>query len=264
MKWTKEADEAVSRVPFFVRRRVRKRVEEEARRSGAKEVSPEHVRSCQQKFLKNMESEVRGYRIETCFGPGGCKNRAVEDADLVQRLERLVSGKDLKAFLKERVNGPLKIHHEFCIVISDCPNACSRPQISDVGIIGAWKPRTTDDECSECAACLESCREEAIVLAEGSPIVDEDRCLFCGQCIRVCPTGSIREAERGYRLLLGGKLGRHPQLGKELPGIYPADKVLELIDHSLHHFMKHNEKGERFGDILNRTGFPADIIHGCQ
>jgi hypothetical protein len=30
MKWTKEAEDAVSRVPFFVRKRVKKRVEEEA------------------------------------------------------------------------------------------------------------------------------------------------------------------------------------------------------------------------------------------
>ena len=30
MKWTSQAEEAISKVPFFVRRRVRKRVEEEA------------------------------------------------------------------------------------------------------------------------------------------------------------------------------------------------------------------------------------------
>ncbi len=70
MQWTKEADKAISRVPFFVRKRVRKRVEEEARGSGAKEVRMDHVRSSQQKFFRNMDSEIRGYRIETCFGPG--------------------------------------------------------------------------------------------------------------------------------------------------------------------------------------------------
>jgi F0F1-type ATP synthase membrane subunit b/b' len=32
MKWTKDAEEALSKVPFFVRKRVRKRVEEEAAR----------------------------------------------------------------------------------------------------------------------------------------------------------------------------------------------------------------------------------------
>lgn len=259
MQWTKEADKAISRVPFFVRKRVRKRVEEEARSAGAKEVLLDHVRSSQQKFLENMESEVRGYRIENCFSPGGCPNRAVEDNDLVNRLEKLASGKNLKAFLKKKVSGPLKIHHEFRMVVSDCPNACSRPQIVDVGIIGAWKPRVTDETCSDCGACLESCKEGAITLAESVPIIDEDRCLFCGQCIQACPTGTISGADRGYRVLLGGKLGRHPQLGKELPGIYSQNEVLGIVDRSLNHFMEYNEKGERFGEILNRTGVEAII-----
>jgi len=258
MQWTEEADKAISRVPFFVRKRVRKRVEEEARGAGAKEVRMDHVHSSQQKFLKNMDSEVMGYRIETCFGTGGCPNRAVEDDDLVKRLEKLVSGKNLREFLKERVQGPLKIHHEFRIVISDCPNACSRPQITDVGIIGAWCPRVTDEICSDCGMCLEACKEGAILLAENAPVlINKDKCLACGQCISACPTGTISGSDRGYRLLAGGKLGRHPQLGKELPGIYSPDDVLKIVDHCLRHFMEHNEKGERFGHILNRTGWEA-------
>ena len=78
MKWAREAEEAIARVPFFVRRRVRKRVEDEAERHHSREVTLEHVHACKQKFLKNMEDEVNGYQIETCFGPGGCPNRAIE------------------------------------------------------------------------------------------------------------------------------------------------------------------------------------------
>ena len=75
MKWAREAEEAVSRVPFFVRKRVRKRVEEEAQRHHAREVTLKHVQACKQKFIKNMEDEVKGHQVETCFGPGGCPNR---------------------------------------------------------------------------------------------------------------------------------------------------------------------------------------------
>ncbi|MBU1209307.1 MAG: PCP reductase family protein [Proteobacteria bacterium] len=35
MKWNAEANEAISKVPFFVRKRVKKRVEEEAARCGS-------------------------------------------------------------------------------------------------------------------------------------------------------------------------------------------------------------------------------------
>ena len=64
MKWTSQAEEAISKVPFFVRRRVRKKVEEEAMRDGAAEVRLEHVRRCQRKFLEQMEEEVKGYQVE--------------------------------------------------------------------------------------------------------------------------------------------------------------------------------------------------------
>ena len=35
MKWTPEAENAIKKVPFFVRKRVKKRVEDEARKAGA-------------------------------------------------------------------------------------------------------------------------------------------------------------------------------------------------------------------------------------
>ena len=63
----------------------------------------------------------------------------------------------------------MKMHHEFRVSISDCPNACSRPQIADLGLIGARRPRVTDETCSQCGACVEVCREEAISLREGNP-----------------------------------------------------------------------------------------------
>ncbi len=39
MEWTKEADESIQKVPFFVRKRVRARVEKEAKSAGKKVVS---------------------------------------------------------------------------------------------------------------------------------------------------------------------------------------------------------------------------------
>jgi anaerobic sulfite reductase subunit C len=261
MKWSKEAEEAVSRVPFFVRKRVKRRVEEEATKCGAKEVDIEHVRTCQKRFLSRMEDEVKGYQVETCFGPSGCPNRTVIDDQLTEKLETLLAGKDLRSFLKERVKGPLKIHHEFRLSVSDCPNACSRPQIVDIGLIGACLPEMTEEACSECGACTATCKENAIVFQDGRPVIDVSKCLLCAQCARVCPTGTLTEGKRGYRILVGGKLGRHPRLARELPGIQSPEETLKIIERCTGVFQKQCVSGERFGEILERTGKePQEIL----
>jgi dissimilatory sulfite reductase (desulfoviridin) alpha/beta subunit len=255
MKWADEANEAVSKVPFFVRNRVRKGVEEEAARCGATEVRLEHVKSCQKRFLNQMEDEVKGYQVETCFGPSGCPNRAVIYEDFPRKIEDcLARRRDLKSFLKEKVKGPLKMHHEFRVSISDCPNACSRPQIADLGLIGARSPKVTDVPCNQCGACVQVCREGAISLREDKPILDPSKCLSCNQCITACSTGTLQEKERGYRVLAGGKLGRHPRLAVEIPGIYGWEETLRAVGRFLDHYQQHCRHGERLGEILERTG----------
>ena len=172
---------------------------------------------------------------------------------LPERIEKSLSKRNLKAFLKERVNGPLKMHHEFRISISDCPNACSRPQIVDIGLVGACRPEVTDEPCTQCGACVEACKENAISIKNDVPLVDDSKCLYCGQCIRVCPIGSLKEAQKGYRILVGGKLGRHPGLGTEMPGIHESKDALQMIDLCLDHYQRHCRKGERLGEILERN-----------
>ena len=253
MNWSKEAEEALSKVPFFVRKRVKKRVEEEADRQKAHEVTLEHVQTCKKRFLNQMEDEVKGYQVENCFGPTGCPNRAV-DWDISKKIEGLFEKRNLKAFLKKKVQGPLKLHHEFRVSISDCPNACSRPQIADLGLIGARRPRISEEECIQCGACVEACREGAILMAGKWPVINLEKCLSCGQCITACPTRTLREDKRGFRVQVGGKLGRHPRLAEELPGVHSLEETLEIIDRCLDHYQKHCRHGERFGEILERTG----------
>jgi anaerobic sulfite reductase subunit C len=256
MRWTKEAEAAVSKVPFFVRRRVRKRVEKEAARRHSHEVTLEHVTACKRRYLENMEEEVKGHQLETCFGPSGCPNRAVTDDSLAAELEKLLSAKKLRDFLKTKVTGPLKMHHEFRVSISDCPNSCSRPQIVDFGVVAAALPRVSEQDCSGCAACVAVCKESTIDIDPETDTarIDDEKCLYCGQCVKVCPTGALNTETEGYRILLGGKLGRHPQLATELRGIYSKEQVIEILEKCLEHHMVCNTEGERFGEILNRTG----------
>lgn len=170
----------------------------------------------------------------------------------MQKVEEILREANLRHFLEERVVGGLKLHHEFRVTVSDCPNACSQSQIKDMGIIGAVEPMITDEACTLCETCVEVCKENAIVLDEEEeiPIIDAARCLKCRQCIKECPTGTIAAGKAGFRVLLGGKLGRHPRLAEELPGLYSEDQVVEILRECLDFYKKHSKHGERFAAIF--------------
>jgi len=259
MKWMPEAEEAVKKIPFFVRKRVRARVEKEAGEAGKRIVSLADVKSTQARYLSSMSSEIKGYQIETCFGPGGCPNRAVISDRLVAQIEADVKKEDLLGFLQRTVKGDLKIHHEFRITLADCPNACSQPQIKDIGIIGACAPVLTEEPCSMCGACVETCKEDAIILnlEKQLPSIDDKLCLKCGKCIPACPAGTLAEGQKGFRVQLGGKLGRHPQLARELPGIYDGHTVIKIVKDCLRFYKENSRHGERFGQILTPADFDA-------
>jgi dissimilatory sulfite reductase (desulfoviridin) alpha/beta subunit len=201
--------------------------------------------------MSKMSSEIKGYQLEACFGPGGCPNRANISDRLFQKLATLLKKQDLLGFLKKRVAGPLKFHHEFRVTLADCPNACSQPQIKDIGIIGAALPGITAESCSQCEACVETCREDGITLDSRSPRIDDAACLKCGKCIRVCPTHTLDAACRGYRIQLGGKLGRHPQLARELPGLYGEQQVLDIVKECIAIYKLKSTRGQRFAEVFS-------------
>jgi anaerobic sulfite reductase subunit C len=257
MEWTSEAEAAVSKVPFFVRKKVRRRVESEAGAAGRPVVTLADVTATQKRYLASMAAEVKGYQLDACFGSSGCPNRAVHAESLVQKLERLLDDADLRSFLEAQVEGDLKLHHEFRVTLAECPNACSQPQIKDVGIIGAQIAEIGDAPCSQCEGCVHACPDGAVSLdhPSGGPVIDETRCLACGRCIPGCPTGTLARGRQAFRVLLGGRLGRHPRLALEMPGLYSEVEVLEIVARCIGYYKAHSTGGRRFAQILN----PADI-----
>jgi dissimilatory sulfite reductase (desulfoviridin) alpha/beta subunit len=247
-----EAEEAVRKVPFFVRKRVKSRVEKEAESEGKSTITVAEVRATQARYLTQMETDIRGFQVETCFGSGGCPNRILSSDPLMKTIQGVMSGQNLLAFLRERVSGGLKYHHEFRITMAECPNACSQPQIRDFGLIAASQPRVTDEPCSGCGACVDICKEAAVVLdpKQSVPAIG-DACVRCGQCIDVCPTGTLSAERTGYRILLGGKLGRHPRLAVELPGIHSEKEVVLILRDCLSLYRERCLHGERFGELIS-------------
>jgi len=257
MKWTLEAENAVKKVPFFVRKRVRRRVEEEAREAGRRVVDLEQVKTARRRFLDSMASEIKGYQLDVCFGPGGCPNRAFSAEGLMPKLERVLNEADLLGFLKDQVGEHLKFHHEMRISVAECPNACSQPQIKDVGIIAVCRPRITAEPCSECGCCVAVCPDRAVTFDadQKAPAIDRERCLDCGRCAAECPTATIRADRYGYRALLGGKLGRHPRLARALPGIFDEHEVVEIVEYCIAFYKQRSRAGRRFAQIFEDADF---------
>ena len=257
MHWTPEAEDALKKVPFFVRKKVRARVEKEARLTGRDRVTPAVMQTARKKFLENMSSEIKGYQVDACFGAGGCPNRTAESEGLLAQLEQLLQREDLLGFLKQRVPGDLKYHHEFRVTISDCPNACSQPQIKDVGIIGVSEPAISAEACTLCGTCVEVCRDQAVRLDENreEPVIDRQLCLQCGLCAQECPTGTIVDGKKGFRILLGGKLGRHPRLAEALPGIFSEEEVLAVVKKCIDYYKANSRNGTRFAELYTGPEF---------
>ena len=252
VNWQPEAEQAVARVPFFIRKKVKKRLEEFVNGQNRSTVTLDDVNTLKQRYLSKggMAPEIKGFSVTACFGQDRCPNRACDSSALAREIESVLEAEDILGFLKKNVAGDLKFHHEFRVVLADCPNACSRPQISDIGIIGARKPGVSDEACSQCMACVDCCDESAVTPGNESPVIDFDACVLCGKCIEVCPTGTLAEQEKGFRVLLGGRLGRHPRLGMELPGLYSHTRVVDLVKSCVSFYKKHSRNGQRFSHTL--------------
>jgi dissimilatory sulfite reductase (desulfoviridin) alpha/beta subunit len=256
MAWDREAEKMLGRVPFFVRTKVRKKVEEEVAAAGRNRVTKTDLEESKRNHLKRLSEGVKGYSVEACFGSSGCQNAVVSSADPVSNLESLLEGADLLSFLRSQLGDHVKLHHQLRVTLADCPNACSQPQIKDIGIIGQAQVACEPEECTACGECEAVCQEAAILLDDGFLIsIEEDLCVECGACARVCPSSAISTTANNYRILVGGKLGRHPQLARDLTSNLDAEQVLDLVSGIVDFFKANAKSGERLGALINRVGW---------
>jgi anaerobic sulfite reductase subunit C len=256
MTWDSEAEKMLRRVPFFVRKRVRTKVEEEVAAAGRNCVTAGDLEESKRKHLKSLSEGIKGFSLDACFGSSGCHNAVVASTNLLSNLDSLLEKADLLTFLRSRLGDRLKLHHQLRVTIADCPNSCSQPQIKDIGIIGQAQMACNPQECTGCGECQAACEESALVLNDGFVVsIDEKSCVQCGACAQICPTDSLSSTAGTFRVLVGGKLGRHPQLARELTRDVDGKQVLELVGVIVDFFKGNANSGERLGVLINRVGW---------
>lgn len=119
-----------------------------------------------------------------------------------------------------------KSHEKIKAGFSACPNSCASPQIKDFGIVAFITPELNPEACISCGRCLEACREEAVRFTDHPEF--GERCIGCGDCVRACPTGAISGNVR-FRVLAGGRLGRHPRFAEEVAVISKLDEAISVF-----------------------------------
>lgn len=198
---------------------------------------------------------VESVDIAVCRGitSGNCRFAMDADENFPSAIRTVVEQTGWDDFLRTQIRGPLLHHHTFKIALSLCPNGCSRPHIADIGIIRAKQPALVATACSHCGLCGRICPDKAISYDKGEPVFDLDVCVQCGLCIQKCPERAIRASEDGYRIVLGGKLGRHPRLASELSGIFCEEQVLVAITECLFYYMEQYRPKLRFGTLVEEN-----------
>jgi len=106
-----------------VRKRVWERVEKEAADAGKSFATISEVKATQKRYLSGITSEIKGYQLDTCFGPGVCPNRAYDGDDLLRRIEALEIVKACINLYKKKSTGGKRfaeiLHDEDLIEIEE-------------------------------------------------------------------------------------------------------------------------------------------------
>ncbi|MBQ8342175.1 MAG: 4Fe-4S binding protein [Clostridia bacterium] len=147
----------------------------------------------------------------------------------------------------------VKLPHKFKIAVGGCPNNCVKPDLNDIGIIGAWEPVLSADKCIACGACVKACPVGACKMEDGKWTLTEG-CNACGRCVRACKAGAL-EYEGGYRMTVGGRWGKRVARGTPLSHLFKTeDEVLDAIEKAILLFRDKGLAGERFADTVARIG----------
>ena len=269
--WEKAAEKALANTPFFVRPLVRRKLEDRVRSQGGSVVTLHDFQQAEARFRavsagksdaelqqlmpRENATGVEMLVIEVCHSAlSNCPNVLISTEAWKTAIEEWAQQCGISERLRRRVAGETILHHhKFRISISGCPNGCSRPQIADIGLLGFVRPALDPRNCTACGACAAACPDSAITPGDGvAPDFSLSNCQGCRHCRDACAHECISLSPPGVRVLLGGKLGRHPHLAEFACELYQPAELVALLDQLMTEYIDNATPDERFADYLAR------------
>lgn len=159
-------------------------------------------------------------------------------------------------FYKGYHNIPLP--HKFKIAVGGCPNNCVKPNLNDVGVVGACVPGFKEEMCKGCKVCLmeKACPVHASGKVDGKLKIDPAQCNRCGRCVGKCPFHCNDEGTKGWKIYIGGRWGKRVSHGRLIEKIFKdKQEVTDTVEKAILLFKKEGNAGERFADTIERIGF---------
>ena len=152
----------------------------------------------------------------------------------------------------------VSLPHKFKIAVGGCPNNCVKPDLNDLGIVGARVPGYDPEKCKGCRKCQieTACPIHAAKLVEGKLVIDPNLCNSCGRCVGKCPFHCNDQGDYGWKVYVGGRWGKRVAHGRMLDKVF-TDKaeVLDVVEKAILLFRDQGISGERFADTIERIGF---------
>jgi len=228
------------------------RLQEFRKRAGANEA--ELRKRSEMAAREILKRDIDLFTVNACRAEPADRN--FDPWDLKPEIERKLRELDLTRIITDKLplNRPISNHHKFIVSLAGCANGCVTPEARAFGLSGVMKPKITERECSECYLCVDGCKQNAIILRKGRPEIDFNACDYCGHCIKVCPKKVYEPEQIGYRVFVGGRLGRFHQPGFVLFRITDKETVMRALEAVVTLYRDEAKGEESIADLIKRLG----------
>ncbi len=199
-----------------------------------------------------MQKEL--VKIDCCRAKDSCPRALGNPGDLIKEVCKVLENTNYSLRRQEILRDSLEKSKAFKISLAGCPNCCSQPQIKDFGAYKLIYPKISEERCTSCENCITKCREKALSLNGNNRItIDWGKCIGCGDCLKACTQEAINAGQEYWRLTVGGKLGRHPQLAVKIADVSHGEDIKPHLQKYIELHLNSKDPNLRLGDLISKN-----------